>query len=110
MPRSGLRLCKLRDRHSIRHGPLRRPCHLRKVDQGIAHPTRSGVDEHALPFLRSHRMVEHVVSYLVIGERRCGIKLNAIGQEIGGLCRRNDEFRVVAAAMRSLARAGLCVG
>jgi hypothetical protein len=55
-------------------------------------------------------MVEHVVSYLVIGERRCGIKLNAIGQEIGGLCRRNDEFRVVAAAMRSLARAGLCVG
>src|SRR5215471_20391882 len=36
-------------------------CHLGKIDQRIAHPARSGINEHALPRLRSHRMVEHVV-------------------------------------------------
>jgi hypothetical protein len=52
-------------------------------------------------------MVEHVIGHLVIGERRGGIKLNAIGQEVGRLCRRNDEFRIVAAPMRSFAGAGV---
>jgi hypothetical protein len=44
-----------------------------------------------------------MVGHLIIGERRRGIKLDVIGQEIGRLCRRNDVFRIVAAAMRTLA-------
>src|SRR6185295_445964 len=39
------------------HADNDQTCQLRKVDQGIAHPARSGMDEQALPLLRSHRMV-----------------------------------------------------
>jgi hypothetical protein len=80
--------------------------HLREVDQGIAHPTGGGMDEHALALLRPHRIVENMVGHLVIGERRCGVKVDVIGDKKGRGCRSYYELRVVAATMWPLA----CVG
>lgn len=65
------------------------------------------MNEHALTLPLAHRIIENVVRYLVVGECSCGVEGDGIRQEKGGICRSRDEFRIMPAAVWSLAGAGV---
>ena len=86
------------------HGEVGR---LRHVNERVPHSACGCIHEHVLALLRPNGIVEDVIGDLIIGERRCGIEINAVRQDKGRLRRRRYIFRIMAAAMRSFARTGV---
>ena len=80
---------------------------LGQVDQRIAHAAGSRIDQHGLALAQRQRIVEDVIGDLIIGERRCGIELDVVGQQKSRFRRRRDIVGIMPAAMRPLARGGV---
>src|SRR6202011_6242790 len=81
----------------------REACRSRKVNERVSHAARGRIDEYALSGTQPQRIVEDVISDLIIGKRGRGIKVDVVRQRKGRLRGGRDVLRVMSATMRLLA-------